>query len=154
MNYISVSIFFKGFFQLMCSKSCCVYFHKICWKKFKNLKYPGESDEVLHCLPQHSMSLPSPCSFCADTHLFFLSSFGSVWCLSPWHSYFMGKFNLKVGIGEELVSRYSHVSRDRVSVKVKSRAFFCINYLFYCHGYFVTLQSFKNFISCKQEKCP
>nr|XP_048310281.1 E3 ubiquitin-protein ligase DZIP3 isoform X2 [Myodes glareolus] len=36
---------YKGFFQLMCSKSCCVYFHKICWKKFKNLKYPGESDE-------------------------------------------------------------------------------------------------------------
>ncbi|XP_034370698.1 E3 ubiquitin-protein ligase DZIP3 isoform X4 [Arvicanthis niloticus] len=36
---------YKGFFQLMCSKSCCVYFHKICWKKFKNLKYPGESDQ-------------------------------------------------------------------------------------------------------------
>ncbi|KAG8509502.1 E3 ubiquitin-protein ligase DZIP3, partial [Galemys pyrenaicus] len=36
---------FKGFFQLMCSKSCCVYFHKICWKKFKNLKYPGENDQ-------------------------------------------------------------------------------------------------------------
>nr|XP_023420609.1 E3 ubiquitin-protein ligase DZIP3 [Cavia porcellus] len=35
----------KGFFQLMCSKSCCVYFHKICWKKFKNLKYPGENDQ-------------------------------------------------------------------------------------------------------------
>ncbi|XP_030104954.1 E3 ubiquitin-protein ligase DZIP3 isoform X4 [Mus musculus] len=36
---------YKGFFQLMCSKSCCIYFHKICWKKFKNLKYPGESDQ-------------------------------------------------------------------------------------------------------------
>ncbi|XP_054556593.1 E3 ubiquitin-protein ligase DZIP3 isoform X7 [Talpa occidentalis] len=36
---------YKGFFQLMCSKSCCVYFHKICWKKFKNLKYPGENDQ-------------------------------------------------------------------------------------------------------------
>ncbi|XP_071471478.1 E3 ubiquitin-protein ligase DZIP3 isoform X3 [Marmota flaviventris] len=36
---------YKGFFQLMCSKSCCVYFHKICWKKFKNLKYPGEHDQ-------------------------------------------------------------------------------------------------------------
>ncbi|XP_066202877.1 E3 ubiquitin-protein ligase DZIP3 isoform X1 [Saccopteryx leptura] len=36
---------FKGFFQLMCSKSCCIYFHKICWKKFKNLKYPGEHDQ-------------------------------------------------------------------------------------------------------------
>ncbi|XP_028611418.1 E3 ubiquitin-protein ligase DZIP3 isoform X4 [Grammomys surdaster] len=36
---------YKGFFQLMCSKGCCVYFHKICWKKFKNLKYPGESDQ-------------------------------------------------------------------------------------------------------------
>jgi len=30
----------------MCSKSCCVYFHKICWKKFKNLKYPGENDQT------------------------------------------------------------------------------------------------------------
>uniref|UniRef100_A0A2K6LFR3 E3 ubiquitin-protein ligase DZIP3 n=1 Tax=Rhinopithecus bieti TaxID=61621 RepID=A0A2K6LFR3_RHIBE len=39
---------YKGFFQLMCSKSCCVYFHKICWKKFKNLKYPGENDQVLY----------------------------------------------------------------------------------------------------------
>uniref|UniRef100_A0A8C0TCN6 E3 ubiquitin-protein ligase DZIP3 n=1 Tax=Canis lupus familiaris TaxID=9615 RepID=A0A8C0TCN6_CANLF len=37
---------YKGFFQLMCSKSCCVYFHKICWKKFKNLKYPGENDQT------------------------------------------------------------------------------------------------------------
>ncbi|XP_045858411.1 E3 ubiquitin-protein ligase DZIP3 isoform X3 [Meles meles] len=37
---------YKGFFQLMCSKSCCVYFHKICWKKFKNLKYPGENDQA------------------------------------------------------------------------------------------------------------
>nr|XP_045003231.1 E3 ubiquitin-protein ligase DZIP3 isoform X3 [Jaculus jaculus] len=37
---------YKGFFQLMCSKSCCVYFHKICWKKFKNLKYPGEKDQT------------------------------------------------------------------------------------------------------------
>ncbi|XP_044892834.1 E3 ubiquitin-protein ligase DZIP3 isoform X4 [Felis catus] len=36
---------YKGFIQLMCSKSCCVYFHKICWKKFKNLKYPGENDQ-------------------------------------------------------------------------------------------------------------
>ncbi|XP_042532731.1 E3 ubiquitin-protein ligase DZIP3 isoform X5 [Dipodomys spectabilis] len=36
---------YKGFFQLMCSKSCCVYFHKICWKKFKSLKYPGENDQ-------------------------------------------------------------------------------------------------------------
>ncbi|XP_053421192.1 E3 ubiquitin-protein ligase DZIP3 isoform X3 [Nycticebus coucang] len=36
---------YKGFFQLMCSKSCCVYFHKICWKKFKNLKYPGDNDQ-------------------------------------------------------------------------------------------------------------
>ncbi|XP_059133161.1 E3 ubiquitin-protein ligase DZIP3 isoform X1 [Peromyscus eremicus] len=36
---------YKGFFQLMCSKSCCIYFHKICWKKFKNLKYPGENDQ-------------------------------------------------------------------------------------------------------------
>ncbi|XP_012632661.1 E3 ubiquitin-protein ligase DZIP3 isoform X2 [Microcebus murinus] len=36
---------YKGFFQLMCSKSCCVYFHKICWRKFKNLKYPGENDQ-------------------------------------------------------------------------------------------------------------
>ncbi|XP_059543877.1 E3 ubiquitin-protein ligase DZIP3 isoform X2 [Myotis daubentonii] len=36
---------YKGFFQFMCSKSCCVYFHKICWKKFKNLKYPGENDQ-------------------------------------------------------------------------------------------------------------
>ncbi|XP_055965354.1 E3 ubiquitin-protein ligase DZIP3 isoform X3 [Sorex fumeus] len=36
---------YKGFFQLMCSKSCCVYFHKICWKKFKNLKFPGENDQ-------------------------------------------------------------------------------------------------------------
>ncbi|KAM5276828.1 E3 ubiquitin-protein ligase DZIP3 isoform 5-T6 [Hipposideros larvatus] len=36
---------YKGFFQLMCCKSCCVYFHKICWKKFKNLKYPGEHDQ-------------------------------------------------------------------------------------------------------------
>uniref|UniRef100_A0A7N9C7S0 E3 ubiquitin-protein ligase DZIP3 n=1 Tax=Macaca fascicularis TaxID=9541 RepID=A0A7N9C7S0_MACFA len=36
---------YKGFFQLMCGKSCCVYFHKICWKKFKNLKYPGENDQ-------------------------------------------------------------------------------------------------------------
>ncbi|XP_005386418.1 PREDICTED: E3 ubiquitin-protein ligase DZIP3 isoform X2 [Chinchilla lanigera] len=36
---------YKGFFQLMCSKSCCVYFHKMCWKKFKNLKYPGENDQ-------------------------------------------------------------------------------------------------------------
>lgn len=36
----------QGFFQLMCSKSCCVYFHKICWKRFKNLKYPGEDDQV------------------------------------------------------------------------------------------------------------
>ncbi|KAM8770064.1 E3 ubiquitin-protein ligase DZIP3 isoform 2-T2 [Rhynchonycteris naso] len=36
---------YKGFFQLMCSKSCCIYFHKICWKKFKNLKYPGEHDQ-------------------------------------------------------------------------------------------------------------
>ncbi|KAK2500366.1 hypothetical protein MC885_019480 [Smutsia gigantea] len=36
---------YKGFFQLMCSKSCCVYFHKVCWKKFKNLKYPGENDQ-------------------------------------------------------------------------------------------------------------
>ncbi|XP_033067252.1 E3 ubiquitin-protein ligase DZIP3 isoform X3 [Trachypithecus francoisi] len=36
---------YKGFFQLMCSKSCCVYFHKICWKRFKNLKYPGENDQ-------------------------------------------------------------------------------------------------------------
>ncbi|XP_058517827.1 E3 ubiquitin-protein ligase DZIP3 isoform X3 [Ochotona princeps] len=36
---------YKGFFQLMCSKSCCVYFHKICWKRFKNLKYPGEDDQ-------------------------------------------------------------------------------------------------------------
>lgn len=41
-------ILFQGFFQLMCSKSCCVYFHKICWKKFKNLKYPGENDQVLY----------------------------------------------------------------------------------------------------------
>uniref|UniRef100_A0A2K5DGK2 E3 ubiquitin-protein ligase DZIP3 n=1 Tax=Aotus nancymaae TaxID=37293 RepID=A0A2K5DGK2_AOTNA len=36
---------YKGFFQLMCSKNCCVYFHKICWKRFKNLKYPGENDQ-------------------------------------------------------------------------------------------------------------
>ncbi|XP_004835818.1 E3 ubiquitin-protein ligase DZIP3 isoform X2 [Heterocephalus glaber] len=36
---------YKGFFQLMCSKNCCIYFHKICWKKFKNLKYPGENDQ-------------------------------------------------------------------------------------------------------------
>ncbi|XP_049641560.1 E3 ubiquitin-protein ligase DZIP3 [Suncus etruscus] len=36
---------YKGFFQLMCSKSCCVYFHKICWKQFKNLKFPGENDQ-------------------------------------------------------------------------------------------------------------
>ncbi|XP_054983686.1 E3 ubiquitin-protein ligase DZIP3 isoform X1 [Sorex araneus] len=36
---------YKGFFQLMCSKSCCVYFHKMCWKKFKNLKFPGENDQ-------------------------------------------------------------------------------------------------------------
>ncbi|XP_051005981.1 E3 ubiquitin-protein ligase DZIP3 isoform X3 [Acomys russatus] len=36
---------YKGFLQLMCSKSCCIYFHKICWKKFKNLKYPGENDQ-------------------------------------------------------------------------------------------------------------
>ncbi|XP_060054395.1 E3 ubiquitin-protein ligase DZIP3 isoform X4 [Erinaceus europaeus] len=36
---------YKGFFQLMCSKSCCVYFHRSCWKKFKHLKYPGETDQ-------------------------------------------------------------------------------------------------------------
>ncbi|XP_006873380.1 PREDICTED: E3 ubiquitin-protein ligase DZIP3 [Chrysochloris asiatica] len=36
---------YKGFVQLMCSKSCCIYFHKICWKRFKNLKYPGENDQ-------------------------------------------------------------------------------------------------------------
>ncbi|CAK6441624.1 unnamed protein product [Pipistrellus nathusii] len=36
---------YKGFFQLMCSKNCCIYFHIICWKKFKNLKYPGENDQ-------------------------------------------------------------------------------------------------------------
>ncbi|XP_045142109.1 E3 ubiquitin-protein ligase DZIP3 isoform X4 [Echinops telfairi] len=36
---------YKGFVQLMCSKSCCIYFHKICWKRFRNLKYPGENDQ-------------------------------------------------------------------------------------------------------------
>ncbi|XP_064129073.1 E3 ubiquitin-protein ligase DZIP3 isoform X3 [Loxodonta africana] len=36
---------YKGFVQIMCSKSCCIYFHKICWKRFKNLKYPGENDQ-------------------------------------------------------------------------------------------------------------
>ncbi|KAM9201255.1 LOW QUALITY PROTEIN: E3 ubiquitin-protein ligase DZIP3 [Dugong dugon] len=36
---------YKGFVQLMCSKSCCIYFHKICWKRFKNLKYLGENDQ-------------------------------------------------------------------------------------------------------------
>lgn len=97
-----------------------------------------------HSLPRvllcsHSLFPPSHLQF----HLVFVSL----------TLYFMGKFNLKVGIGEEeLVFRYSHVRRDRVSVKVKSGAFFCINYSFYCHGYFVTL-SFTNFTSCKQEKC-
>ncbi|KAM6223983.1 E3 ubiquitin-protein ligase DZIP3 [Rhynchocyon petersi] len=36
---------YKGFVQLMCSKTCCIYFHKICWRRFKNVKYPGENDQ-------------------------------------------------------------------------------------------------------------
>ncbi|XP_075398671.1 E3 ubiquitin-protein ligase DZIP3 isoform X2 [Tenrec ecaudatus] len=46
---------FQGFVQLMCSKSCCIYFHKICWKRFRNLKYPGEDDQSFSgkkCLKQ------------------------------------------------------------------------------------------------------
>lgn len=68
-----IFILFQGFFQLMCSKSCCVYFHKTCWKKFKNLKYPGENDQVfnfsLKTLLQHFFLYPflfffiSSCSY-------------------------------------------------------------------------------------------
>ncbi|XP_042637687.1 E3 ubiquitin-protein ligase DZIP3 [Orycteropus afer afer] len=36
---------YKGFVQLMCNKSCCIYFHKVCWKRFKNLNYRGENDQ-------------------------------------------------------------------------------------------------------------
>ncbi|XP_006890090.1 PREDICTED: E3 ubiquitin-protein ligase DZIP3-like [Elephantulus edwardii] len=36
---------YKGFVQLTCSKTCCIYFHKICWRRFKNVKYPGENDQ-------------------------------------------------------------------------------------------------------------
>lgn len=73
-----IFILFQGFFQLMCSKSCCVYFHKICWKKFKNLKYPGENDQVFHfflkTLLQHFFLYPF-LFFSLFFHFFLLISF-------------------------------------------------------------------------------
>uniref|UniRef100_A0A4X2L7R7 RING-type E3 ubiquitin transferase n=1 Tax=Vombatus ursinus TaxID=29139 RepID=A0A4X2L7R7_VOMUR len=36
---------YKGFVHLICSENCSIYFHKICWEKFKNIKHSGKSDE-------------------------------------------------------------------------------------------------------------
>ncbi|XP_078002813.1 LOW QUALITY PROTEIN: E3 ubiquitin-protein ligase DZIP3 [Phascolarctos cinereus] len=36
---------YKGFVHLICSENCSIYFHKICWEKFKNINHSGKSDE-------------------------------------------------------------------------------------------------------------
>lgn len=81
--------FSRNFFQLMCSKSCCVYFHKICWKKFKNLKYPGENDQVLFFLQNFTTTFfSSPFSlFFFSFHFFWLASSSSIF-LPPFFSLF------------------------------------------------------------------